>query len=47
VIATNDGHIQAPRSRQRIRAGQKRCSWFTTCRVALGWWRNFGSHTSA
>jgi lipoate-protein ligase B len=30
-----DGHIQAPRSFQRIRAGQKRSSRFTRRRVAL------------
>ena len=31
----NDGHIHAPRSLQRIRAGQKRSSQFTRLRVAL------------
>ena len=47
MSATNEGHIQAPRSRQRIRVGQKRSSWsLTGRRVALGPCPSSGSRTS-
>ena len=46
VSTTKAGHIVAPRSRQRIRAGQKRSSRFTDRRVAFKRWLSSGSHSS-
>ena len=47
VSTTNAGHIHAPRSRQRTRAGQKRSSGSTGRRVAFAAWTSSGSPSLA
>ena len=46
VSATKVGHIQAPRRRQRMRAGQKRSFGSTGRRVAFEPWPSSGSRSS-